>query len=90
MIGIAANSHGNLYGISISDDALYSIDKATGAGKLIGPLGYDISYAQDIAFDRDNDKLYGVLYAGEGLLAEIDTATGAVTVFNRVLMNSLL
>ncbi|MFA5492769.1 MAG: T9SS type A sorting domain-containing protein [Bacteroidales bacterium] len=84
MIGIAANSHGNLYGISISDDALYSIDKATGAGTLIGPLGYDISYAQDIAFDRDNDKLYGVLYAGEGLLAEIDTATGAVTVFNRV------
>ncbi|MDD3630673.1 MAG: T9SS type A sorting domain-containing protein [Bacteroidales bacterium] len=82
MIGIAANSHGNLYGVNISDDALYSINKTTGAGTLIGSLGYNISYAQDIAFDKDNDKLYGALYTTEGLLCEIDTLTGAVTVYN--------
>lgn len=82
MIGIAANSHGNIYGINISDDALYSINKTTGAGTVIGPLGYNISYAQDIAFDKDNDKLYGTLYATEGLLCEIDTTSGAVTVYN--------
>ena len=82
MIGIAANSHGNIYGINISDDAFYSINKTTGAGTLIGALGYNISYAQDIAFDKDNDKLYGTLYASEGLLCEIDTLTGAVTVYN--------
>jgi hypothetical protein len=82
MIGIAANSHGNIYGINISDDAFYSINKTTGAGTVIGALGYDIGYAQDIAFDKDNDKLYGTLYASEGLLCEIDTLTGAVTVYN--------
>jgi hypothetical protein len=82
MIGLAANSHGNIYGINISDDALYSINKTTGAGTVIGPLGYNISYAQDIAFDKDNDKLYGTLYATEGLLCEIDTTSGAVTVYN--------
>ncbi len=82
MIGIAANSHGNLYGVNISDDALYSINKTTGAGTVIGSLGYDIGYAQDIAFDKDNDKLYGALYATEGLLGEIDTLTGTVTVYN--------
>ena len=71
MIGIAANSHGNLYGVNISDDALYSINKTTGAGTVIGALGYDIVYAQDIAFDKDNDKLYGTLYATEGLLGSI-------------------
>ncbi|HQP90784.1 MAG TPA: hypothetical protein PLK51_07360, partial [Bacteroidales bacterium] len=68
MIGIAANSHGNIYGINISDDAFYSINKTTGAGTVIGPLGYNISYAQDIAFDKDNDKLYGTLYSAGGLL----------------------
>lgn len=82
MIGIAANSHGNLYGVNISDDALYSINKTTGAGTVIGALGYDIVYAQDIAFDKDNDKLYGTLYATEGLLGEIDTLTATVTVYN--------
>ena len=82
MIGIAANSHGNIYGINIFDDAFYSINKTTGAGTVIGALGYDIGYAQDIAFDKDNDKLYGTLYASEGLLCEIDTLTGAVTVYN--------
>jgi hypothetical protein len=81
IIGLAANSHGNIYGINISDDALYSINKTTGAGTVIGPLGYNISYAQDIAFDKDNDKLYGTLYASEGLLCEIDTTSGAVTVY---------
>lgn len=81
MIGLAANSHGNIYGINISDDALYSINKTTGAGTVIGALGYDIGYAQDIAFDKDNDKLYGTLYATEGLLCEIDTTSGAVTVY---------
>ena len=82
IIGMAANSHGNLYGINISDDALYSIDKTTGTGTLIGALGYNLNYAQDIAFDKDNDKLYGTLYATEGLLCEIDTTSGAVTVYN--------
>ena len=82
MIGIAANSHGNIYGINISDDALYRINKTTGAGTVIGALGYNIGYAQDIAFDKDNDKLYGTLYATEGLLCEIDTTSGAVTVYN--------
>ncbi|MDI6834055.1 MAG: T9SS type A sorting domain-containing protein, partial [Bacteroidales bacterium] len=40
------------------------------------------NYAQDIAFDKDNDKLYGTLYAAGGLLCEIDTTSGAVTVYN--------
>ena len=84
IIGIAANSHGNLYGINITDDKLYKINKTTGAGTAIGSLGYDISYAQDIAFDRDNDNLYGALYADNGILCIIDTLTGAVTIFNEI------
>jgi len=80
MIGIASDVAGNLYGISL-DDNLYSIDKTTGAETLIGPLGIDIDFAQDIGFDRVNNILYGTLYLGGGTggLYTIDVATGTAT-----------
>ncbi|MDI6833458.1 MAG: hypothetical protein QMD02_06415, partial [Bacteroidales bacterium] len=43
IIGIAANSHGNIYGINIANDTLYSIDKTTGEGTKIGALGYNLN-----------------------------------------------
>ena len=82
IIGIACDAEGNLYGIDLTNDNLLSIDNATGAGSIIGSLGIDISYAQDIAFDRDNDVLYGTLYTSSGGLYEIDVETGAVSLFN--------
>ncbi len=86
IIGIAANSYGNIYGININDDNLYKINKTTGEGTVIGPLGYNINYAQDIAFDRDNDNLYGALCRDEDSpLAKIDTLTGAATVYSFVM-----
>ncbi len=62
IIGIAANSKGDMYGIGILDNSLYSINKTTGAGTVIGELGFDINFAQDIGFDRTTDSLYGTLY----------------------------
>lgn len=82
IIGIACDSAGNLYGINLNDDNLYLIDKNTGTGTIVGSLGIDINYAQDIAFDRNNNVLYGVLYSSYGLLAEINTSTGAVTILS--------
>ena len=61
--------------IGIACDAegnLYGID-------LIGSLGIDINYAQDIAYDRDNNILYGTLYTSSGGLYTIDVSTGAAT-----------
>lgn len=79
VIGIAANANGDIFGVSLND-SLVSIDKTTGAATVIGPLGIDISYAQDIAYDRDNDVLYGTLYTAQGgLLAFINTTTGTAT-----------
>ena len=81
IIGIAADIDGNLYGINL-DDNLYSIDSSTGTGTLIGPLGVTINYAQDIGYDRDNDILYGTLYAASGGLYTIDTDAGTATLIN--------
>lgn len=82
IIDIAADNNGHLYGLDIYNDILVSLDPATGGVTEIGSLGLDLSYAQDIAYDRDNDILYGTLYNGSGTeagLYRINTATGAAT-----------
>jgi len=79
IIGLASDASGALYGISLNSDNLFSIDTATGAGTVVGPLGIDINYAQGIAFDRTNNILYGTLYSIGGGLYTIDTTTGAAT-----------
>jgi hypothetical protein len=61
MISIASDADGNLYGVECGysvDNAFYSIDKATGAATFIGNTGLDLFYAQDLAFDKDDDVLY--------------------------------
>ncbi len=82
MIGIAIDNNGNVYGIDIVDDQLYSIDTATGAGTAIGSLGVDLNYAQDLGADPVTGDIYGALYqaggAGSGLFS-IDKTTGAAT-----------
>jgi hypothetical protein len=83
MIGIACDGDGNMYGVDIVDDNLYSIDTSTGVATLIGPLGVDLSYAQDIAYDIDEDTLYSTGYKGStmggGALYSVNTATGTMT-----------
>ena len=82
IIGIAADSDGNLYGAHLNDNGLFSIDPVTGSGTFIGGLGVTINFAQDIGFDRDNDILYGTLYSDFGGLYTIDTNTGTATMIN--------
>ncbi len=81
IIGIASDATGNLYGVGIVDDRLYTINPLTGSGTGIGTLGIDINYAQDIGFDRTTNVLYGALYQGSGDsgIYRIDVGTGAAT-----------
>ena len=85
MIGIACDNAGNMYGVDLGDDSLYSINTLTGSASLIGSLGggIDLNYAQDCAYDKDNDILYLAaltIHAGnQGTLYTIDTTTGVAT-----------
>jgi hypothetical protein len=83
MFGIAANHSGIIYGINSSSN-LVSINPQNGQATVIGPLGITITSAQDIAYDRDNNTLYGTLYSGNtGGLYTIDVNTGQATlIFN--------
>ncbi len=86
MIGMDVDNNGNLYGIDMQDDQLYSIDATSGAATAIGALGINIRYAQDMGADPTTGNLYGTLFqydqtsgSTSGLYA-IDKLTGAATV----------
>lgn len=79
MIAIACDASGQLYGIDLGDDSFYSIDKTTGAGTVIGLLGIDINYAQDMSIDKANGVCYLAGYTDVGGLYTIDMTTGVAT-----------
>ena len=56
---IACNSSGQLYGLGFGFPAeLYTINKTDASQNLLGTLDQDASYAQSMAFDASNNKLY--------------------------------
>ncbi len=81
VIAIAMAPEGLLYGIDIHADVLFAIDRETAAVSVIGPLGINANYAQDMAFDPVTGILYWAAYAGGGAsqMASVDLVTGAAT-----------
>ncbi|UCD14567.1 MAG: right-handed parallel beta-helix repeat-containing protein, partial [Thermoplasmatales archaeon] len=65
MIAISFDNTGDCYGVDIGTDSLYSIDIGTGEASLIDSLGINLNYAQDCAYDRDNDIFYLSAYSVE-------------------------
>ncbi|MCA9000357.1 MAG: hypothetical protein KDB61_00440 [Planctomycetes bacterium] len=80
-VDIACDSQGNLFAYSIKDDSLYSVDKTTGAGTLLGFSGLLTRYQQGMDFDWSTDTLYATLYqdSGSGRFSTFDLTTGAAT-----------
>ncbi len=82
LIGIAANADGELYGLDLANDVLLKIDPETGAGTVIGGIGYDANYAQGMDFEEESGILYLATYnntASRGELRIADTSTGNTT-----------
>ncbi|MEM9381395.1 MAG: hypothetical protein AAGB93_15685 [Planctomycetota bacterium] len=75
MIDISIDSQGNLFGFSITDDSLYSINTMTGEATIVGgSVGLNANFAQGMDFDWSDDKLYATVYTGGG--------TGVFLTFN--------
>ena len=62
MIAIAFDADGVLYGWDINPDYLYIIDLDTGYATAVGPLGINLNYVQDGAFEFEDDILYLAAY----------------------------
>lgn len=79
-IAIAANTSGELYGITKgADSALYRINKESGECTEIGPTGLNPEYVQSATFDPVTDKLYWAeaQLIGQSGLYEMNLSTGA-------------
>jgi hypothetical protein len=79
VIAIAVNALGEMYAHEIANDVLLRVDKATGAGTVLGSTGFDANYAQGMDFDDVNNVLYLAAYnngVGRGELRVADLATG--------------
>jgi hypothetical protein len=81
IIDIAMDADGDLYGLDIAADNLLRIDASTGAGTVIGPIGFNAEYAQGMSFDKVSGTLFLAAYSemSYGELREVDTETGATT-----------
>jgi hypothetical protein len=82
IIDIAINADGEMYGVDISGDNLVQIDPVSGAGTVIGSIGFDADYAQSMDFEQMSGALYLAAYntdSSRGELRIANTATGNST-----------
>ncbi|MBE0571166.1 MAG: hypothetical protein IH618_06440, partial [Ignavibacteriaceae bacterium] len=82
LIAVAINCDGAAYGVDIVGDQLLSINTSTGAGTVLGPLGFDANFAQDADFDYATNTLYLAAYnntAGAGELRTANLTSGTTT-----------
>lgn len=82
IVAIAVSPDGLMYGFDIVTDSLYAIDKTTGAASLLGSVGFNANYAQDMTFDQATGVLYLAGFDGGAFTDQIytvDLTTGAAT-----------
>ncbi|HNS51348.1 MAG TPA: carboxypeptidase regulatory-like domain-containing protein [Anaerolineae bacterium] len=76
IIDIAITPEGEMYGVDIVNDNLVQIDPATGAGTVIGYIGFSANYAQGMDYEEESGTLYLAAYSSQGELRIADPATG--------------
>ncbi len=75
-IDIAITPDGSMYAVDIVNDNLVQIDPATGAGTVIGYIGFNANYAQGMDYEEESGTLYLAAYSTQGELRIADPATG--------------
>lgn len=83
---IAVNANGEMFGVESIGNTLLAIDKTTGAGTVVGPLGFDSGFfpGNGLDFDLAHNTLYlfaedNAIYPYGDEVRTVDTATGAST-----------
>ena len=87
MIAIAIDSSGTGFGYDIVNDLAYTFNPITGSSALLGSIGFDANYAQDMDFDLSSGTLYLTAFNNStftGQLRIMDPNTG-----NTVLVGEL-
>ncbi len=86
-IWLAINNEGILYTLDIDTDRIYIIDPASGSPTLLGPVGFDASFAQDADFDPLTGELFLAGYKSGSSQTElrlVNLSTGLSTLIGLV------
>lgn len=81
-IALAIDGSGIVYAHDITEDAIYTIDKTTGVGTLLGATDFEANFGQGMHYDPNTDMIYLTAFNAtsfESELRSMDTATGATT-----------
>jgi len=79
LIAIGVNCAGEIYGVDIVGDNSVKINPTSGAGTVLGPLGFNANYAQDADFEFGSNILYLASYSTQGQWRTMNLTTGATT-----------
>jgi hypothetical protein len=78
LINLAIDNSGNCYSVDLNAEKLVKIDLPAGTYSVVGSIGFNAAYAQDMEFDRNTGNLYMATLDGtNGWLAWVNTTTGA-------------
>ncbi|MBZ0179785.1 MAG: T9SS type A sorting domain-containing protein [Melioribacteraceae bacterium] len=78
-IALAIDGSGTFYTYDIVNDEFAMVDKNTGAGTIIGPLGFDANFGQGMCWDPNSDQIYMAAFNNTSFQAElrlVDPTTG--------------
>ncbi|HEX5044251.1 MAG TPA: hypothetical protein VFV75_15200 [Candidatus Polarisedimenticolaceae bacterium] len=81
-VALAADNSGNLFGLNIVGDNLIAINKTTGAGTVVGLLGFDANFGQSMDCDPGDGTCYAFAFNNTAFrpeLRSVNTSTGATT-----------
>jgi hypothetical protein len=81
-IAIAIDGNGDLWGYDIVTDDFWAIDKNTGAGTVIGSIGFDANFGQGMGWDPATDQIYLAAFNNTTFQPELrvaDRGTGNTT-----------
>jgi hypothetical protein len=91
MIALAFDNGGNLYGVDIGSDSLIAINKNTGAGTVVGPIGFDANFGQSMDCDPGTGTCYLFAFNNTTFRSElrsVSLGTGATTFVGVIGANS--
>lgn len=85
-VTIAVSPEGLMYAIDLLDNVLLAVDKTTAEAAVIGDLGLDVNFAQDMDFDHRTGTLYWAAYLGTNAsrMYIIDPETAELTLIGNV------
>lgn len=73
LIAIAINNQGQMFGVDILLNSLIKINKNTGAGTIVGSLGFNANFGQGMDFDESDNTCYLFAFNNNTFQAELRT-----------------